>query len=235
MTRRFTLVATLAFALLGLGSGCAGFGYTGKSSNLSRDALTKERGWLVIHDVPLYRQQAHHDCGPTALAMVLRYWKHDADVQALLARPVDAQASAADLRELARARGFSAFVLEGKVEDLVHEIKAGRPVIVGVAKPTALGPIAHYEVLIGVHKDTQRFATIDPAVGLRQNSFTGFLDEWIATGSVLIVVMPGVTPHKAAASPRAHVAASPTQGSPSEFSPGAALQGFSSVSGAPPR
>ena len=194
MTRRFAWFALLALAQLGLGSGCAGFGYTGKSRDLSHEALSKEHGWIAVHGVPLYRQHKHHDCGPTALAMVLRYWQRDADVQALLARPVDAQSSAADLRELARARGFSAFVVEGKIEDLVHEIKAGRPVIVGVAKPTALGPIAHYEVLVGMHRESQRFATIDPAIGLRQNSFSGFLEEWVATGNVLIVVMPAAAP-----------------------------------------
>ena len=236
MNRSFCHTAFLAFALLGLGSGCASFGYTGKSRDLASDALTRERGWVAVHGVPLYRQQAHHDCGPTALAMVMRYHRHDADVRALLERPRDSQVSAAELRELARARGFSAFVLEGTVEDLVHEIKEGRPVIVGMAKPTALGPIAHYEVLVGMHRDTQRFATIDPAVGLRQNTFKGFLEEWVATGNVLLVVMPEEKPRAKPSDPESpHVAANPTQGSPPANSPRAALQGFSSVSGAAPR
>jgi ABC-type bacteriocin/lantibiotic exporter with double-glycine peptidase domain len=225
-------VNSLLLALLGLGSGCAGFGYTGKSSELSRDALIKERGWVAVHGVPLYRQQAHHDCGPTALAMVLRYWNPDTDVQPLLSRPVDAQSSAADLRGMARERGYSAFVVEGKVEDLVHEIKLGRPVIVGVAKPTALGPIAHYEVLVGMHPGTQRVATLDPARGFRQNSYRAFLEEWVATGSVLIVIMPrDVAP----TSRSPHVASDPTQASRLENDPAAALHRFSSVSGASPR
>ena len=177
--------------VLAWGSGCAGFGYTGKSNMVvASDAIVKERGWVVVQGVPLYRQQGHHDCGPTALAMVLRYWEPSSDVNALLARPLDARVSAADLREIARARGFSAFVLDGEVEDLIHEIKLGRPVIVGVAKPTATGPIAHYEVLIGFHKATQRVATLDPARGWRQNTFAGFLEEWVATGKVLLVVLP---------------------------------------------
>jgi len=224
-------------ALLGLGSGCASFGYTGKSSELSRDALVKERGWVAVHGVPLYRQQAHHDCGPTALAMVLRFWDPKADVQPLLARPVDAQSSAADLRGMAREHGFSAFVVEGKVEDLVHEIKLGRPVIVGVAKSTALGPIAHYEVLVGMHPSSQRVATLDPARGIRQNSYASFLEEWVATGNVLIVVLPSDTPHNSAkrSSRSPHVAGAPTQTSQLENDPRAVLQSFSTVSGGSPR
>jgi hypothetical protein len=177
-------------ALLGLGSGCASFGYTGKSRELASDALSKEQGWVAVRGVPLYKQSAHHDCGPTALAMVLRFYDPHADVRALLERPVDARYSAKELREIARAHGYDAFVLAGKVEDLVHEIKAGRPVIVGVAKPTATGPLAHYEVLVGMDPKTQRMATLDPALGWRQNTYAGFLEEWLATGSVLIVVLP---------------------------------------------
>ena len=191
---------TLLLVLLGLGSGCASFGYTGKSRELSSNALIQEHGWVAVRGVPLYRQNAHHDCGPTTLAMVLRFWDPNADVRPLLDRPVDAQVSAADLRELARARGYSAFVLAGKVDDLVHELKAGRPVIVGVAKPTALGPLAHYEVLVGMHPQTQRMATLDPALGWRQNTYSGFLEEWLATGSVLIVILPPATSHTHTAS-----------------------------------
>jgi hypothetical protein len=186
-----TIVRALGLlALLGLWSGCASFGYTGKSRELAGDALSKEHGWVAVQGVPLYKQSAHHDCGPTALAMVLRFYDPHADVSALLARPVDAQTSAKELREYARARGYNAFVLAGKVEDLVHEIKAGRPVIVGVAKPTATGPLSHYEVLVGMHPQTQRMATLDPALGWRQNTYAGFLEEWLATGSVLIVILP---------------------------------------------
>lgn len=182
--------ALVLFALLAVGSGCAGFGYTGSARDMAPDALSKERGWVAVRGVPLYRQQAHHDCGPTALAMVLRYWDPESDVTPLLHRPVDARSSAAELRAFARARGYAAFVLDGEVADLVHEIKLGRPVIVGVAQPTATGHVAHYQVVVGFHKDTQRVALLDPARGWRENSFAGFLEEWVPTGKVLLVVLP---------------------------------------------
>ena len=86
---------------------------------------------------------------------------------------------------------MQAFVIEGEVEDLVHELEAGRPAIVGTAKPTITGEhVAHYEVVVGVHAASQRIATLDPAAGLRQNSYSGFFEEWLPTGRVLLVVLP---------------------------------------------
>jgi hypothetical protein len=54
--------------------------------------------------------------------------------------------------------------------------------------------VSHYEVVIGMHRDSQRVATLDPALGMRQNSFAGFLTEWQATGAVLLVVVPKTAP-----------------------------------------
>jgi len=138
----------------------------------------------------MFIQRGRHDCGPTALAMVLRYWDAAFDVRPLLDAPADVRVSAASLRDTARAAGFSAFVVQGTVDDLVHEIKAGRPVILGMAKPTATGPIAHYEVLIGFHPASGRVALLDPAVGPRQASYRDLLEEWTPTGSVLLAVLP---------------------------------------------
>jgi hypothetical protein len=102
----------------------------------------------------------------------------------------DLRASAAELRDRARQLGHSAFEIEGTVEDLAHELKQQRPVIVGMAKPTATGAVSHYEVVVGIHPRTQRVLTLDPAVGWRQNSLLEFMKEWTSTGSVLIIVLP---------------------------------------------
>jgi ABC-type bacteriocin/lantibiotic exporter with double-glycine peptidase domain len=175
----------LASALLG----CGQVAYTGKGTRLAPDALIAEPGWIGARGIDLLTQDQSHDCGPTALAMVLRYWDPQLDINPLLRSPADAHWSAAALRDAARARGFESFVVEGTVEDLVREVRAGRPAIVGVAKPTALGKVAHYEVIAGFHPDSQRVALLDPASGWRQISFAGLLEEWLPAGSVLIVVL----------------------------------------------
>jgi predicted double-glycine peptidase len=181
----------LAFVAL-LISGCST--YMGSATTLSPQTLRKEPGWVSVRGVEPLRQKDDHDCGPTALHMVLNYWQPQRSTEVLQELPVDRQASAAELRDAARRRGLSAFVVEGESEDLVHEIEAGRPVIVGVAKRTTEGTaVTHYEVVVGMHRASRRVATYDPAVGVRQNSFGGFLMEWYAAGRVLLVIMPKPT------------------------------------------
>jgi len=178
----------LAWLYLGTAAlGCST--YTGSAETLRPRELSQTAGWLAVEGVPLLRQAREHDCGPTALSMVLAYWQPNRP-GALGVLPDDRQVTVRELRDLARNRGFSAFVVAGKPADLVYELGHGRPVIVGVAKPTLKGAATHYEVVIGMHRDSQRVATLDPAAGWRQNSFAGFLAEWEATGRVLLVLVP---------------------------------------------
>lgn len=168
--------------------------YMGSATTLSPQTLREEPGWVTVRGVEPLRQKDAHDCGPTALHMVLNYWQPERRGEALAELPLDRQASTAQLRDAARRRGLSAFVVEGESEDLVHELEAGRPVIVGVAKrTTGNDAVTHYEVVVGMHRASKRVATYDPAVGVRQNSFGGFLMEWYAAGRVLLVVMPKPT------------------------------------------
>jgi ABC-type bacteriocin/lantibiotic exporter with double-glycine peptidase domain len=181
---RFLLVTLLCLTL----GGCVG--YTGSARALTPNAWRYERGWIAVDDVPVLRQHAEHDCGPTALAMVLAYWRKPSPPDAWSLLLGNQRASAAELRDYARARGLSAFVVKGTLEDIAHELKQKRPVIVGVAKPSTNGAVAHYEVVVGLHPQTQRIATLDPAVGWRQNSLVGFMKEWMPTGCVLLVLLP---------------------------------------------
>jgi len=184
-----TLLAIVAL----LASACST--YMGSATTLAPQALREEPGWVSVRGVQPLRQKDEHDCGPTALHMVLNYWQPQRTDDVLQELPLDRQASAGELRDAARRRGLSAFVVEGEPEDLVHELEAGRPVIVGMAKrTTGENAVAHYEVVVGMHRGSRRVATYDPAAGVRQNSFGGFLMEWQAAGRVLLVVMP--KPHE---------------------------------------
>jgi len=190
---------------LGLSSSACSV-YSGSATTLQTKQLRSEAGWLFVEGVPELHQHHELDCGPTALAMLLGFYGAEHQTSVLAVLPGRERIPVTQLRDVAKQQGFEAFVVEGKPEDLVFELKHGRPVIVGMAKPTVSGAVAHYEVVIGMNKDSQRVATLDPAVGLRQNSFSGFLSEWQATGRVLLVVVPKRT--KADASPSAATRAS---------------------------
>jgi ABC-type bacteriocin/lantibiotic exporter with double-glycine peptidase domain len=192
---RVKLSLNLLFSVSALAiwlSGCAQ--YTGTGRALTPNVWERERGWISVAHVPLLRQTSEHDCGPSALAMVLAYWTQMAATSAPqpetgMALHDDRRYSAGELRDRARSLGFAAYVVEGQLEDILHELQQARPVIVGMAKPTLKGAVAHYEVVVGLHPATRRIATLDPALGWRVNSLAGFLQEWLPAGQLLLVVL----------------------------------------------
>jgi ABC-type bacteriocin/lantibiotic exporter with double-glycine peptidase domain len=170
--------------------------YVGSAHTVPASALSaraRDPGWQLVRDVPFVPQRTTRDCGPAALAMVLAHFRvaPPAADHPELARG-DVRAGA--LRDLARARGLEAYVVAGTFEDLFAEVGRGRPVVVGLAKPMALTggrSRAHYEVVVGVSRSKRLILTLDPAMGLRENSFEGFAREWAPTRQVTIVFLPG--------------------------------------------
>lgn len=195
MTSRASLLPVLLLAAA-CGLGCAS--YQGTAQDVSALELERDAGFRRIERVELVRQRGIKDCGSAALATVLLYWRPDGSpalrreaIEARLRDRPDEGLSAGELRDYARQHGFSAFVLEGAFSDLEHELRLGRPVIVGVHKPLSSGDaLSHYEVFIGYHPEKGQVLTLDPAHGMRRNNLAGFLAEWKSAGYVTLVVMP---------------------------------------------
>jgi ABC-type bacteriocin/lantibiotic exporter with double-glycine peptidase domain len=178
--------ATAALALA-LSTGC----YRGSARTISPAAIHADGGWLLVRGVPFLPQTGDEDCGAAALAMVLRYWNvatSPAEVAGAHPQSRGRGLRAGELRDFARGRGVDAFVVHGEPGDLRHELERGRPLIVGLAKPYTGRTLAHYEVLIGLHRDGRRVLTLDPAQGWRENTLEGFAAEWGAARQLLLVV-----------------------------------------------
>src|SRR5215470_5571146 len=97
-----------------------------------------EAGWTATPSVPVLRQVRELDCGPVATAMLLGYWGKKTEPDALRAEAhvgPERALSAGTIRDLVKARGLDAYLVEGEVDDLQRELAAGRPVLVGLAKP----------------------------------------------------------------------------------------------------
>ena len=124
--------------------------------------------------------------------MIVAYWTgaEPVEVRTAVGPPSRDGIKAGRLRDFARGRGLAAYLVHGEVADLEHEVRQGRPVLVGLAKPTGRKGyvLTHYEVVVGYHPARRVVVTLDPALGWRQNSLDGFLAEWKPAGRLALVV-----------------------------------------------
>lgn len=181
---RSVIAAVLAAAI---GAGCVQR-YTGPARDFD-PALLRDDGWVRVDGVPEVRQDDVDDCGPAALAMVLGYWQRTPRLGDL--EIPKGGMHAADLRTVLRDHGLRAFVIEGSIADLEHELAAGRPVIVGTMKAVSRKKVrSHYEVVVAYHPVEKRVVTLDPAAGWRVTPLDGFLIEWGASENTAIVAVP---------------------------------------------
>jgi ABC-type bacteriocin/lantibiotic exporter with double-glycine peptidase domain len=168
--------------------------YSGGARAFDPDRLRTEPTWTVAASTSALRQRGSQDCGAATLAMVASHWHVSLSVdEAVAALPSATQSGVrlGDLRDTARARGLTAFAIAGDRATLVHELRAGRPVIVGLLLP--YGPRHgqhHYEVIVATGRDgTGPFVTIDPVRGWRVRSWADLDAEWRPVGRPTLVVI----------------------------------------------
>jgi len=165
--------------------------YRGTARSVAPSKIAAEPGWILIRDVPYVEQEGETECGAAAIAMVVSYWtKSEPKPIVASFRPVPERGlAAARLRDYARTMGLASFVIEGTFEDLQRELKAGRPVVVGLTKPYGRKKVLdHYEVVVGVHPGRRLVVTLDPANGWQQDDVDGFAREWKPAGYVTLIV-----------------------------------------------
>jgi hypothetical protein len=96
----------------------------------------------------------------------------------------------AALRPAARRYGPTAFAIAGDRDTLLHELRAGRPVIVGLLLRYGRDHTrSHYEVVVAVHPMHDRFVTIDPASGWRTRRWAELDAEWGPAGRPTLIVL----------------------------------------------
>ena len=178
---------------IGLGGGC----YTGSARETTWPRIEREPGWSLVH-VAYIAQQEEEDCGAAALAMATAYWKAPLTREEIVREkpPEGGGIRAGDLRDLARRRGFEAFLVQGTFADFDKQLRLGRPLIVGTGKPLLGGKVSlHYEVIVGFNRATQHVLSWDPALGLREYTPEAFAREWAPSDRLtLILFKPNVSP-----------------------------------------
>ncbi len=151
-------------------------------------------GWTVVPGVPVFTERVEDDCGRAALTTVLARWgvalprPGGIGASGVVAR--DGGITAGALRDEARRRGFASFVFAGTFDDLMVEVGAGRPVVVGLVTTDGERRMPHFAVVAGHDASARRWLLVDPARGVRNLSGDALRTEWGRSGWVTLVVYP---------------------------------------------
>ena len=176
----------IALAVLVAG-GCATYAGGGRPIDPAR--VTNEPGWITASRTPEIRQRSRLDCGAAALAMVAGRWNVHIELDdPAIARPSEHGIRLGDLRSAAHAHGLLAYAIKADLATLEHELRAARPVIVGLLRPYARSKAtSHYEVVIAIRGD--EIVTLDPSAGWRVRSWASLEAEWRPAAYPALVVL----------------------------------------------
>jgi ABC-type bacteriocin/lantibiotic exporter with double-glycine peptidase domain len=176
----------VAIAIL-VATGCVSYSGGGRPIDPSR--VVSEPGWIKAAPTPDIRQRTRLDCGAAALAMVAGRWRVQIALDdPAIAAPGKHGVRLGDLRSAAKAHGLIAFAITADHATLDHELRAGRPIIVGLLRPySRTEAVSHYEVVVAMRGD--EIVTLDPAAGWRVRSSASFDAEWRAAKFPALVVL----------------------------------------------
>ena len=146
----------------------------------------------LITTVPFIPQEAYQ-CGPAALAMVLRYWGVEADPEAIgraLYLPSAKGVLNLELEFEARRRGFRTEAFEGTLDRAKAELRRGRPVI--VFQDLGLGPVSvpHFAVLLGYDDRSEVVVLHSGTTAYHVLSYAEFLRTWAVHQSWSLLITP---------------------------------------------
>jgi ABC-type bacteriocin/lantibiotic exporter with double-glycine peptidase domain len=194
-SRRLGYAARVGVAILCLG--CAS--YTGTARAVDPYAAARQGKWWMVPSFPRVMQDQRNDCGAAALAAVMRFWGHP-DTPELIEQELgrsDHRLRAGDIANYARTKGLHSYVFFGTMTDVAHELRRGRPVIVGLGKSFAeKKALSHYEVVVGYEPEKKLVLLLDPGRGWQVDTLRGFAEEWARTKGVTIVAFLSETNQK---------------------------------------
>ena len=164
----------------------------------TRSAPQEKAGiWL---DVP-YVKQSEDGCGSAAISMLLEYWiAHGAGVDSQRADAAAIQKRlysrkvrgihASDMQSYLRESGFRVFPLNGDWNDLLEQLKQGRPLIASLQPGNARTPL-HYVVVTGIDWQNGAVFLNDPARGkLLRVAREDFEKQWRPNRNWMLLALP---------------------------------------------
>jgi ABC-type bacteriocin/lantibiotic exporter with double-glycine peptidase domain len=179
------VLALLLASFLGHGCGRA-------TLEAVRADVAAGRGHLIA-TVPFVAQDAYQ-CGPAALAMVLRYWGAAADADEIgraLYLPSARGVLNVELEFQARRRGFRTEAFDGTLERVKAELRRGRPLIVFQDLGRAGVSVPHFAVLLGFDDQAEVVVLHSGTTPYHLLSYGEFLRTWASRRGWTLLITPG--------------------------------------------
>jgi ABC-type bacteriocin/lantibiotic exporter with double-glycine peptidase domain len=185
------MMTRAVIVLVGLLAACR-LDYTGGARAITPQQIQTDSTWVHAAPTPVVTQQKQMDCGLAALAMIAGAWGKAWTLAELqkVAPPGDKGVKLGTLRDVARARGLSAYAIKGTHADIARELREGRPVLLGLLLPfEQRRALTHYEVVVAFHPKDGAVVTRDPATGKLLHRTRQVLEqEWKPSGYATLVV-----------------------------------------------
>lgn len=147
--------------------------------------------------VPFFPQE-QYQCGPAALAAMLVYGGVEVTPETLVPQlfiPEKKGTLQVELAAAVRGHGRLPYILDGELEALLEELRAGRPVLVLLDIGVAFWKAYHYAVIVGFDDDGLVLRS-----GTRRRlavPYGGFLARWHGGGNwAMTVLQPGQFPKR---------------------------------------
>lgn len=183
------LLVLAAAALLG---GCGNLPQVDNLHDSLREGRLQLPPAVELVDVPFFAQD-DYQCGPAALAMVLRASGAEVTPEALVDQvylPARQGSLQVEMLAAARRHGRIAYELAASLPDVLSEVAAGNPVV--VLQNTSIRPLPlwHYAVVVGYDLDKREIILRSGTRARKHMPFTAFDFFWRDGKYWAMVAMP---------------------------------------------
>jgi tetratricopeptide (TPR) repeat protein len=190
-------ILAAAVVVLAAMAGCAAPQASALRAALGTERLADLPRHVALDAVDFHAQLDFH-CGPASLAMAMSATGLRVDPQALAATvfvPGREGAFQAEMLAAARRQGLLATELPPRLESLLREVAAGRPVIVLQNLALPISPLWHYAVVVGYDLDRRQVLLHSGQTPRMPMSIDTFEHTWARSGHwSMAITEPTVLP-----------------------------------------
>lgn len=156
---------------------------------------------ILLDDVPFFPQE-RYQCGPAAIATVLRFSDvPDVSAESMVPRvylPGRQGSLQVEMLAAARQSGRIPYVIPGRLEALLDEVRSGRPVLVFQNLGLSMLPQWHYAVVVGFDPETEELILRSGTERELRTGLRVFERTWARAGHwAMVVLQPGELPVEA--------------------------------------